>query len=500
MKLLIISIILIVAVVGSIIFGRVRQARKRNLADWAVGGRSLGSLLFWFVNAGEIYTTFAVFGIAGYAWALGAPAYLAFCSVSLSYAIGYWLMPKIWQAGRLRNLITQADFFTQRYNSRWLGVTTGVVGIGALIVYVQIQLISLGLIVSLTFDGALSNTVSTMVAGGLMVAFVLFAGLRSAAFAAAVKDILMVVLVVILAWSAAEAAGASSLLDIFTKAEATHPGIGQLPGRDLASPTTHIWLMTSAMNIALGNWVFPHLFQVSYSANSATSIRRNAIWQPIYSLAFGVIILLGFAALVAGTQPPGGNMNAVLLQFVTDKYPQWVIGLLAGTGFLLALVPGAVLLLTAGSIFSRNIVAPFKPQMSEKLSLHLSRISLVVFAAIAVTITLTQKGSLVSILLSAYSAIGMLAPGVFLGFLWKRASAVGVGCGVMVGFMILLLPASSDYLASTLPSWEPGLIAMAANALVVIAVSLLTKAPPEKHVALGLLSPLKPASPYLNRS
>lgn len=38
MKLLIVSLILIIAVVGSIVFGRVRQARKRSLADWAVGG------------------------------------------------------------------------------------------------------------------------------------------------------------------------------------------------------------------------------------------------------------------------------------------------------------------------------------------------------------------------------------------------------------------------------------------------------------------------------
>lgn len=489
MKLVIVSLILIVAVVGSIMFGRAQQARKRNLADWAVGGRSLGGLLFWFVNAGEIYTTFAVFGIAGYAWALGAPAYLAFCSVSLSYAIGYWLMPKIWKAGRLRGLITQADFFANRYNSRWLGVTTGIIGIGALIVYVQIQLVSLGLIVSLTFDGALSSTASTIVAGVLMVAFVLFAGLRSAAFAAAVKDILMIVLVMVLAWTVADAVGASSILDIFVKAEASHPGIGRFPGLDPTSPTTSIWLMTSALNIALGNWVFPHLFQVSYSANSATSIRRNAIWQPIYSMAFGVIILLGFAALVAGTQPPDGNMNAVLLQFVTDKYSQWVIGLLAGTGFLLALAPGSVLLLTAGSIFSRNIVAPFKPKLGEKQSLLISRIGVVVFAAFAVAITLTQKGSLVSILLSAYSAIGMLAPGVFLGFLWKRTTAAGVVSGIIVGFMILLLPSSSAYLGSTLPNWEPGLIAMAANALVVMVVSLLTKAPSAKHLELGLLTP-----------
>lgn len=182
-------------------------------------------------------------------------------------------------------------------------------------------------------------------------------------------------------------------------------------------------------------------------------------------------------------------MNAVLLQFVTDKYPQWVIGLLAGTGFLLALAPGSVLLLTAGSIFSRNIVAPFKRHLSEKQSLRISRTSVVVFAAIAVAITLTQKGSLVSILLSAYSAIGMLAPGVFLGFLWKRTSATGVVCGIIVGFMILLLPSSSAYLATALPNWEPGLIAMLANALVVIGVSVLTKAPSAKHVELGLLTP-----------
>jgi SSS family solute:Na+ symporter len=83
----------------------------------AVGGRNFGTLLFWFMNAGEVYTTFAVLGISGYAWALGAPAYLAFTSVSLSYAIGYWLMPKIWQAGRRHNLITQADFFAMHYRA-----------------------------------------------------------------------------------------------------------------------------------------------------------------------------------------------------------------------------------------------------------------------------------------------------------------------------------------------------------------------------------------------
>jgi SSS family solute:Na+ symporter len=114
MKLAIVVVILLATLTGAVGYGR-RTRKGHTLSDWAVGGRSLGAIIFWFMNAGEVYTTFAVLGISGYAWALGAPAYLAFCSVSMSYAIGYWLMPKIWRAGRTRQLVTQADFFAARY-------------------------------------------------------------------------------------------------------------------------------------------------------------------------------------------------------------------------------------------------------------------------------------------------------------------------------------------------------------------------------------------------
>jgi len=439
--------------------------------------------MFWFMNAGEVYTTFAVLGISGYAWALGAPAYLAFCSVSMSYAIGYWLMPQIWRAGRLGKLVTQADFFAARYDAPWLGVLTGAVGIASLVVYVQIQLVSLGLIVQLTLDGSISAAAATVVAGVAMVAFVFVAGLRSAAFAAGVKDVLMIVVVVVLSATVAGKVGAGSLLDVFGMVEARHPGIGRFPGLDPASPTTAVWLMTSAFNIALGNWVFPQLFQMSYSAHSATAIRRNAIWQPLYSLAYFFIILLGFAALLAGTQPPGGNLNAALLQFVSDRYPSWVIGLVAGTGVLLALAPGSLLLVAAGSIFTRNLVRPFRPGLSERASLALSRGSLVAFAAIAVWLAIGQKGSLVKILLDAYSAIGMLAPGVFLGFLWRRTSAWGVLAGLVAGFVTLLGPFFAHLWGSIAPEWEPGLIAMAINAAVTAVVSLVTSHPRARALA-----------------
>uniref|UniRef100_UPI003B3B6501 sodium:solute symporter family transporter n=1 Tax=Sphingomonas sp. TaxID=28214 RepID=UPI003B3B6501 len=216
--------LLLATVAASALYGR-RQARVKTVEEWAIGGRQLGLLIFWFVNAGEIYTTFAVLGISGFAWAYGAPAYLAFTSVSLASAVAYWLTPRIWEAGRRHGLVTQADFFTRAYNAPWLGILVAIAGLFATVVYVEVQLTALSLILQLTGGAVLGHSASVIVAAILMLAFVFLAGLRSAAFAAGVKDVLMIVLVLGLSLTVAHHVGASSILDIFRRAEDLRPGI-----------------------------------------------------------------------------------------------------------------------------------------------------------------------------------------------------------------------------------------------------------------------------------
>ncbi|WP_448502848.1 sodium:solute symporter family protein [Sphingomonas sp.] len=463
---------------GALLSSRRQQARQRTMAEWAVGGRRFGVLVFWFLNAGEIYTTFAVLGISGFAWAYGAPAYLAFTSVSLSAALGYWLMPRIWDAGKRHDLVTQADFFASHYRSTWLGMVVGAAGIVALIVYVQIQIVALSLIVRMTLGPDVSPLASALIAAAAMLAFVIFAGLRSAAFAAGVKDVLMLLVVAGLCLTVASTVGASSMLDVYRLAQDSFPGIGRFPGLQPEAGLSSVWLMTSALNVALGNWILPHLFQLCFSAGSEATIRRNAIWQPIYSLSYFFIILLGFAALLAGTQPEGGDTNAVLLQFVSDRYPAWAVGIFAGTACLLALVPGSVLLLTAGSIFSRNIVLPLRPGLSDRTSLLVSRGAMLAFAGVAVWLTVGGSRSLVEIGLSAYAAIGMLAPGVYFAFLWPRAHATGVFAGIVAGYLALTLPQATSLWNTILPHWEHGLVAMAVNAAVAAIVCLALPARP----------------------
>lgn len=460
-------------VAGALYYGH-RASRLRTLGEWAVGGRRFGAWIFWFVNAGEIYTTFAVLGISGYAWAYGAPAYLAFTSVSLASALGYWLMPRVWAAGRRGDLVTQADFFARHYDSAWLGAVVGIAGIAALVVYVQIQITALALVVRLAIGPQFTPLQCALGAAFAMLAFVYAAGLRSAAFAAAVKDVLMIVLVVVLAGGVAHEVGATSMLDVYRIAQDEHPGIGTFPGLQPDAGLSTTWLVTAALNVALGTWIFPHMFQLIYSARDERAIRRNAVWQPLYSLSYFFIVLLGFGALLAGTQPPDGNPNAVLLQFVADRQPGWLVGAFAGTVALLALVPGSILLLAASSIFARNVVLPLRRDLRDAQLLWISRAAMVAFAALAVWLAVGSSESLVAIGLSAYNAIGMLAPGVFLALLWPRANAAGVFAGIVAGYCALLLPPAKAFWDAMLPEWDRGLLAMAVNAAVAIAFSAAT--------------------------
>jgi SSS family solute:Na+ symporter len=162
----------------------------------------------------------------------------------------------------------------------------------------------------------------------------------------------------------------------------------------------------------------------------------------------------------------------VLLQLVSDLYPAWTAGLLAGTVCLLALVPGSILLLVASSIFGRNVVQALRGDLSDRHVLWVSRAAMIAFAGIAVWLSATRNRSLVEIGLSAYAAIGMLAPGVFLGLVWPRANAAGVLAGIVAGYLSLLLPAADAWWANALPGWDRGLVAMVVNAGVAVGVCL----------------------------
>src|SRR5581483_2014405 len=77
------------------------------------------------------------------------------------------------------------------------------------------------------------------------------------------------------------------------------PPAALIPGK-AASYETYA---TLALGSAFALFLYPHALTGALSADSGNTIRRNAALLAFYSLALGIIALLGYMAIAAGLKP-----------------------------------------------------------------------------------------------------------------------------------------------------------------------------------------------------
>lgn len=474
-------------IVGAIAFGLYFALRgtKMDVEEWSVGGRRFGTFIFWFLLVGETFTTFALLGATQGIVSGGAPGYYIFGTVVLSAAVGYFVVPRIWKAGKRYGFTTMGDFFSARFDSRWFGAVITVFGIIAILLYARVQLTGLAIILEALLGIKMSSLVYVIIAGLAILVFVLIGGMRSSAFVGIIKDVLLVVALLVVAIGAVSAAGLSSVAELFDTVKRDFPEAVALPGLVGEANTNIWWWMSFLLLTPLGAFVLPHAFQVSYTANGATTIRKNQVLQPLYSLFYVFIALIGLSAMIALPSMSPQEANGALLFFVEQEYPSWVVGLLVGAGVLTALVPTGVIVVTAASMFTSNVIGIFAPARAR--SLPTIRVCVVAFTAVAVLITAMQSDALLSIMTGVYSAVGQLAPALFFGLLWRRATAIGITTGLVAGGLIVALPQLNGPLLQLLPEGTvSGIPALLVNVILAVTVSLMTKPPRAEAIAVGM--------------
>lgn len=459
-----------------------RRRRRLDLTEWAVGGRNFGSFLLWFLSAGEIYTTFAFLGAAGWAYQHGAPGFYVIANAPLGYVLGYWLLPKIWRVGKEHGVLSQGDYLQARFGRRWLATLVAVIGVLALIPYLQVQLTGLATIVKVLFRGEVSGSAAVWIGAALLVVFTFTAGLRSSALASIVKDVLVLGAVIAVFVTIGAATGLGGITGIFHRMNSLHPGYATLPGMQPGTGHTAVWFMSALLMTNIGYWMWPHSFQANLAAKDVNTVRRNAVFQPLYTLSYFFIFVIGFAALL--TLPHLSSSNNALVSVVATYYPQWFVGLLAGTGVLVALVPSVVMLLTLGTSVARNIYRP-TARLDDRHRLLAGRLATLGGVLVATYLTLGSNQTIVNLLLTAYSGIAQIGPGIIASLAWRRTTAWGVAAGSVAGLLLVGVPQVSTWWHhfSTI---EVGFVAMLVNTVVLVAVSLLTRAPSRSHIAVGV--------------
>ncbi|WIX78322.1 sodium:solute symporter family protein [Amycolatopsis carbonis] len=456
--------ILTFTLVGIVLIGVLgfvgRRKPAADLSEWTVGGRKFGALTMWFLQAGEVFTTFTFLGMAGLAFSGGVAAMYALPYVPIAYVVLFFLAKRLWRMGKERGYLTQGDFLEDRFSSKFLGTLSAVLGVIFVLPYLQLQITGLGLIVRLVTGDAASGTLSMVLGSVLIVAFVLWAGLRGVAATSYFKDaIMLVVLVVLIIAVPAHFAGGVS--GVFHKIEQLHPEKLFVH----AGANDHTWFITSMLvsAIGVGLMTLPHSWPALMAARDPKVLRRNYTWMPIYELCLLLPMIIGFAAILVVDKT--SDPNGVLLTLSKDALPGWVTGLVVVAATATAMVPAAGILIGISSLVARNIARV----RGERKQFWINHGTVVLASALALVLGIFRPDLLANLLLLTYSGSVQLAPANLLGFLKKVPVGKGpVLAGLIAGEIVVIwLTFFDTKFAGTV---NVGLIGLAAN-VVVLAVA-----------------------------
>ncbi|WP_028921464.1 sodium:solute symporter family protein [Pseudonocardia acaciae] len=454
------SATLAVTLVGILLiaaFGFVGRRRVVNLSEWTVGGRRFGAVTMWFLQAGEVFTTFTFLGMAGLAFTGGVASFYALPYIPLAYIGLYFLGPVIWRRSRSRGHLTQADFVADFYDSRLLGAVVAVFGVVFLLPYLQLQITGLGLAVQLATGNATSANLSIIIAFGLTVGFVLWSGIRGVATTSYFKDVIMIVVLIVLL-IAIPATFTGDIGGTFERVLATHPDMLRIHG----GPFDQTWFVTSMLASTIGVlfMTLPHQWPALLSAGSSKALRRNYVFLPVYSISLALPMVIGFTGLVV-VPAVTGNSNGVLLALTNRAFPGWFVGVVVVATAATAMVPAAGLIVGMSSLIARNIVRV----RGERAAFLTNQTSVVVVTGLALVLALTRPDLLANLLLLTYSGLDQFVPAIGLAFLSRQL--VGkwpVLAGIVVGEVLVTWLTFANI---SVGHANVGLVALVPNILVV---------------------------------
>jgi SSS family solute:Na+ symporter len=397
-------LILLFALVTGMGFWATRWRRAdsmESLDEWGLGGRRFGTWVTWFLLGGDLYTAYTFVAVPAAMFALGSVSgFFAVPYTIVLYPIIFIFMSRLWSVSHRHGYVTPADFVKGRYGSRGLSLAVAVTGILATMPYIALQLVGIQAVLEVAGVGgsnALAKDLPLFIAFALLAAYTYSSGLRAPAVIAFVKDALIyLVIIVAVIYLPSKVGGWDS---VFSAAEAkmAKPSVA-----DPAKPTgafipnsQQYWAYaTLAFGSALALFMYPHSITATLSSSSRNTIRRNASILPAYSFVLGLLALLGWVAIAAGTKPIGldGKPNAQLVipQLFEDMFPSWFAGVAFAAVAIGALVPAAIMSIAAANTFTRNIYRDWiKPDATHAQEAKVGKLVSLLVKAFALVFVLT---------------------------------------------------------------------------------------------------------------
>ncbi|HYH35408.1 MAG TPA: sodium:solute symporter [Nocardioides sp.] len=361
-----IALFLLVTVMGFLATRWRRAESLDTLDEWGLGGRKFGTWVTWFLLGGDLYTAYTFVAVPAAMFATGAVAgFFAVPYTIVLYPIIFVFMARLWSVSHRHGYVTTADFVRGRYDDRPLSLAVAVTGFVATMPYIALQLVGIQAVLEVVGLGGGDNIIAKdlplFIAFALLAAYTYSSGLRAPAVIAFVKDTLIyLVIIVAIVYLPGQVGGWSEIFGAAEEKMATTNEATGAPTGSFIPGSGQMWAYaTLGLGSALALFMYPHSVTASLSSGSRNTIRRNAAILPAYSFVLGLLALLGWVAIAAGTEPIGldGEPNAQLVipQLFEDFFPSWFAGVAFAAIAIGALVPAAIMSIAAANTFTRNI-------------------------------------------------------------------------------------------------------------------------------------------------
>ena len=183
-----------------------------------------------------------------------------------------------------------------------------------------------------------------------LIVYVVVSGVRGSAWTAALKDALILVVVVAMGlylpyhWY-------GGIGPMFERSSRRSRASSRCGGHGL-SPS---WFISTVLLTSIGVYMWPQFFAGVYTARSDDVFRKNAVVLPLYQLVVLFVFFVGFAATLKVPGLIGADGDLSLLRVAKLSFAPWAIGVIGAAGLLTALVPGSMLLISAATILAKNV-------------------------------------------------------------------------------------------------------------------------------------------------
>ena len=194
------------------------------------------------------------------------------------------------------------------------------------------------------------------------------------------------------------------------------------------------------------------------------------------------VLFTGFSAIGIVPDDALGRPGEVLPYLITHHLTEsGILYGIVGAGALAAAMSSSDAITHGASVsFGRDICKVIFPSLKENQELWIMRLAVIGVGAISYCIAIYGSDGLIALLLGAYGAIVQLAPGVYSGLFWKKASTLGVIIGLIVGIIVTIY---FQYIAASSPyDLHPGLIGVLLNIAIVIFVSVIQQQNEENYI------------------